>query len=125
MTTAADFPLYRYRGEPIAVHDGDTFRVVLDLGLRVFHEVSLRIAGIDAPELHDPDGSVRIAAEAARVHLSSLVVGRAVFVATHKDGKSFDRYVADVFVPGEDGTLVDIGAAMVAAGHAKTIVAAR
>ena len=38
------------------VVDGDTIRVVLDLGFRIFHKEILRLKGIDAPELSTIEG---------------------------------------------------------------------
>lgn len=69
------------------VHDGDTIMGKLDMGLEHYlgglpnlqtfdppgGYYSLRLYGINAPELNSPDPTVRAAAQASRDHLVSLV----------------------------------------------------
>lgn len=113
--TVVAFPLWHYRGTCIGVHDGDTCTVRIDLGFRVFHDIELRIAGINAPELHGVSADQgRLAQEA----LSSLILDKNVYVVTEKDGRSFARYVGTVYVEQEDGRIVSVGSLMVAGGHA-------
>lgn len=45
---------WEYKAVALSVHDGDTFTVRLDLGDRIFRELEVRVAGIDAPELRRP-----------------------------------------------------------------------
>jgi micrococcal nuclease len=113
--TAADWPLWRYRGDVLKAIDGDTLRVRLDLGLFVRLDVDLRIAGVNAPEVV---GSTRAAGEAARDWLQALVGGRRIYLQTHRDRRSFTRFVADCYAVGEGGELVSLADALVAAGHA-------
>jgi endonuclease YncB( thermonuclease family) len=49
--------MYEYTGKILEIHDGDTIRIDLDLGLQI-HQVNLdcRFYGVDAPELGRPDG---------------------------------------------------------------------
>ncbi len=78
-------------GRVVAVHDGDT--VTLLDGMRVQHRV--RIAGIDAPERHQPFGT------SARENLARLVHGRHVAAHCHKRDR-FGRDVCNVFVEARD-----------------------
>lgn len=69
------------------VHDGDTIMGKLDMGLEHYlgglpalqpHDppgayYSLRLYGINAPELNSPDPAVRAAAQASTANLQSLV----------------------------------------------------
>lgn len=119
MTTDA-WPLYRYRATVLRVIDGDTVRVRLSMGLDLYKDETIRLAGINAPELIGGD---RAAALAAAEALESLVMGQTVYARTHKDGRSFARYVGDLFVAGADGELVDVAALLVAAGHAERVPA--
>ncbi len=116
-----DFALYHYRGTVLRVVDGDTIRVRFSLGLNIYHDANIRIAGINAPELI---GVNRPAALEATSFLGQLVSRQTVYLRTHKDGKSFDRFVADCFVEGEAGALIDVAEAMVAAGHAVRVLRA-
>ncbi len=111
--------LYHYRGVLKRAVDGDTVRVSLDLGLRVYTEVALRIAGINAPEVYRGTPEDRQAGIEARDFLARYE-GRDLLVTTHKDRQSFNRYVADVALTltGED--IADL---MVQAGHAVWVTA--
>ena len=43
-------PPYQYRAKVVRVVDGDTVILSVDLGFRVQHEISVRLARINAPE---------------------------------------------------------------------------
>lgn len=112
--TIDDFPRYHYQGTVVRVIDGDTVEIAVDCGFRITHTLQLRLAGINAPELRGedrPDGLTAVSA------LSELVRGQTVRVRTHKDGRSFSRYVGDLFVE-RDGALVDVADVMVNGGYA-------
>lgn len=115
---AFDQSLYRYRARLVRVVDGDTVRVQLSLGVFCYREVSIRIAGIDAPELFS--GDHRDAGLASRVHLQELLADAddgVLFVRTYKDARSFDRYVADIGFT-QAGEWVDAATEMIADGYA-------
>lgn len=118
--SAAGFPLYHYRATVLRVIDGDGIEVSIDLGLRLYHTVQIRLAGIDAPELSGPS---RPAGIEAAVALGDLVRGKQVYLRTRKDGRSFSRYVADCSVEDANGTLIDVAEALIAAGHAVRVPA--
>lgn len=48
--------MYTYRATVLRVIDGDTLDVTVDLGFRVHHQIRVRLAGINCPELKTPDG---------------------------------------------------------------------
>jgi endonuclease YncB( thermonuclease family) len=112
-----EFPAYRYRSTVSRITDGDTVRVVCDLGMRISREINLRIADINAPEVFGAHGTPE--GQTAKAALAALLpVGSTLYVATRKDAKSFDRYVADLYIEGDDGTLRDVGQAMIDLGQA-------
>lgn len=118
---AASYPLYHYRASLVRVIDGDTIVVKISLGFHVSIDVTVRIAGIDAPEM---TGAERPAGEAAAAWLRRLLAERpALYVRTHKDARSFARWVADVAVArdGEEGELDDVAELMIGAGHARPV----
>lgn len=108
----ADFAHERYEAIVVDVHDGDTFRVVPR------HVRSIRIAGIDAPEVRDnPHGKADpVPAEASRKALRSLLGSGRVLVA--ETGESFGRRVGKVYVQAPDGKILDVAAEMVRLGNA-------
>jgi endonuclease YncB( thermonuclease family) len=91
----------------LQVHDGDTFWVTIDLGLRITSTQKIRVRGVNAPELPTPEGI------ASRDWLKALLApGTALKLASHS--WTYDRLECDVTL--SDGS--DLAAAMLAAGVA-------
>jgi endonuclease YncB( thermonuclease family) len=92
-----------------AVYDGDTVTLNADLGWHITFVVHVRVAHIDAPELHAPGG-----VEARHFLVDELApVGSFVTLTSH----SLDKYGRTL------GTLTladgrDVSVEMLAAGHA-------
>lgn len=99
MTTG---PVYVYRGDIIRVVDGDTLDVRIDLGFRAALRVSIRVRDLRCPERRTPEG---LKVWAAAVDLGNDISGK-VLVQSFKDDRSFERWVADVWVPGPDDAWV-------------------
>jgi endonuclease YncB( thermonuclease family) len=78
-------------GRVVRVSDGDTI-VVLDANKQQY---KIRLAGIDAPESHQPFG------EASRKHLAQLVAGKVVAVNWAKRDK-YGRIVGKVMIAPPD-----------------------
>ncbi len=102
-------PCYRYRAELARVVDGDTYYLRVDLGFYASALIDVRLRGVNAPE-HDAAGGADATAS-ARWHLSRA---KEIVVESHKDERSFERWVCDVYVDSE--SLAD---KLVAAGHAE------
>jgi micrococcal nuclease len=98
----------------VQVMDGDTF--LADARVWPGHtiRVSVRIRGIDAPEIRTRCEAEKLAGEAARERLVSLVGEGPVLVSNIGGGKYYGRVLADVFTL--DG--LEIGAALLDEGHA-------
>lgn len=95
-------------GRPVVieVHDGDTYRLLLDSGCDGGLFPALRLSRAGAPELDEPGGP-----EATEWARNTLTNAASITVTVH--GRSFERWVAAITVDGRD--LAD---EMVAAGHA-------
>lgn len=108
--------MYEYRGRIKRVIDGDTVEAEIDLGFHVTFTVTLRLAGINAPETK---GTERPRGLAATRYLDSLITDltggtRELTVRTQKDvTEKYGRYLA-VLMAG-DVNLID---RMLADGHA-------
>jgi len=89
----------------VALHDGDTFRLLLDCGADAGVFPWLRLAGVYCPELNQPGG-----VEAAEFTAAQLSKARAIEVTLL--GRSFARWVARVVVDG-----ADLAGTVIAAGH--------
>lgn len=102
---------YRYKVDVIGVHDGDTVTVSVHLGFGLLFATSIRLAGINAPELSAPGGME------ARDYLRELVAGSAGpwTAVTYKSGhEKFGRWLATLYDPAG----LDVCQHMVDTGHA-------
>lgn len=115
---------YIYRARLARVVDGDTVRAEMDMGFHCYHVESLRVAGVDAPELFSGDN--RDAGMASREFVIAWVADAYVdhgendmewpfLVRTYKDKQTFGRYVADIV---RIDTGESLASALVSAGHA-------
>lgn len=96
--------LWHYRARLLRVHDGDTAFFVLDAGFGWTYTPrhGIRLLGVDAPELHDPNPTIRQKAQEATTfatawlaehasHLAGDVTMEWPFVLTTQWSDSFDR----------------------------------
>jgi endonuclease YncB( thermonuclease family) len=103
--------LWRFRARPLRVLDGDSVIVECDTGFYGRQEVNIRIADLNAPELNEPGGiEARLKLSAALTWMS----GWPLRVVTRQretvvsEVRSFERYVADLFVMAAGGELVNV-----------------
>jgi endonuclease YncB( thermonuclease family) len=78
------------------VIDGDTFVADAHVWPGETVQVSIRIRGIDAPELHSRCPAERAAAEKARDALARLLGDEPVLISNIGGGKYYGRVLADV-----------------------------
>lgn len=108
-----DFAPYRYRCRIVRVSDGDTVVVVKDYGGlgKLRGEERLRIRGINAEEINDPDPVKRQQAIVAHEAVRTLCPrGLPVIATTYRPTR--DRMEADILLPGLIDlatTLLDMG----------------
>ncbi len=109
--------LYFYRANIVSVYDGDTCRADIDLGLHIWlRNEKLRLARINAPERRGPEKEAGLA---SADFLRALINGKEVIVETQKDkaGK-YGRYIAEIWLPGDDGSYMNVNDYMVEKGYA-------
>lgn len=87
------------RAVSLRVVDGDTGDFLLDLGWLTYAHARVRLYGVDTPELRGTTGAQLAKARRAAQRLEQLVRGRPVLLRSYKDRRTFDRFVAEVFVP--------------------------
>lgn len=104
--------MYEYRARILTVLDGDTVRAEVDLGCDVKIRLTIRLLGIDAPELPTVEG------KAAREHLSTLIPSDSVVtLQTAKDRREkYGRYLGTLRDPAEPSP--SLNERMVVDGHA-------
>lgn len=104
--------LYTYRAHIAAVYDGDTVTAVVDLGFHILQKMTLRLYGIDTPELR---GEERPQGIVARDRLRELILHKDVMIRTYRDKREkYGRYLATIYIDG-----VDVNVLLVAEGLAR------
>lgn len=104
---------YKFYATVLKITDGDTLKVFVNLGFDVSINISIRIKGINAPELNKPESAE--AGKASRDYLASIVpIGSQIVIHTEKYRQSFTRFVGDVYT--ENGS--NVAKLMVDAGFA-------
>ena len=105
--------LWHFRAEFLSMEyiDGDTFTALVDTGFNGRQRVRVRIADLDMPEVREGHGSM--AQSTLRMILDSpngwplrIVTRQRETVVT--EVRSFERYVADVYVIGLTGQLMNV-----------------
>lgn len=92
------------------VIDGDTYALIIDLGLNKYAYEMIRLKGYDAPETYHPSSPAEKAlGMKAKERCKKLIEGKPVEITTYKDRMTLGRYVADVRLVKKDGTMTDIG----------------
>ena len=99
---------YTYEATLTSIHDADTVTVTVDLGFDVTVKVTLRLLGLNAPELATPEGKT------ARDALTALLPTgvRALRVVTVKREK-YGRMLATIYIADQD-----VNAWLIAQGYA-------
>lgn len=111
--------MYQYRCEILSWLDGDTARVAVDLGFGIWLHETVRVDGINTPEIHSKNAAEKKAGLLSKSHAEVLApVGAVLGIQTAKAGKDrekFGRWLARITLG--DGR--DFASAMIAAGQAK------
>lgn len=92
------------------VIDGDTYVLDVDLGFRVWSRVTVRLRGLDTPELPTALGVQAMQAAALELSKGNITI------QSYKDQQSFARWIADVWVGG-----VLLGETLRTQGYAKEV----
>ncbi len=101
VTSAGDSILFTYEAIVERVIDGDTLKVRFDQGFNFERIETLRLRGIDCPEMDTPEGV------AARNFVLSYIKQADRIIVRSSRPEKYDRYLADVFIPQKD-SLEDI-----------------
>lgn len=105
-------PVHDYAGQVIDVHDGDTYRILVDCGFRIYTRQQIRLHGVDCPELSTDAG------KKARDYVSGLIVGKTVLLRSYRGQQSFARWVADVAFRDAFGGYLDLAEHLLTVGKA-------
>lgn len=98
---------YTYRAKALTIHDGDTFTADVDLGFGTHTWVRLRLHGVNCPELSAQDGSGQRAKDFTVHLLEPQGTPAPLVIRSFRDRMSFERWVADVWMEGDDRSIAD------------------
>lgn len=111
--------MYEYRARVIRVIDGDTIYLAVDLGCDVSINLTVRLHGVNCPEMK---GDTRTQGGMAKAftkdwlqeHASATQFTQNVTLVTYKDKREkYGRYLGDIYADGRH-----LNADLVEAGHA-------
>ena len=111
---------YVRRAELLSVTDGDTVRMVIDLGYRNFTETAIRLYQVNAPEIFRGTDDEKEKGQAAKKWVTEWFSNHSgksdwdFLVRSYKDKKSFDRWIGEIYAANGDCLNNDI----IDAGHA-------
>lgn len=108
-----------YRAVVKHVVDGDTFDVSVSLGMFDYCYATVRLQGIDTPEINSGSEEDKERGKAARDRVRELVQDKPVRLVTYKDRQTFGRFIADVWYLDADGTPRSLAATLLEEGHSK------
>ena len=97
--------MWEYRALPIMTLDGDTVRLLVDIGFYARHQIDLRLLDVHAPELRDPGGleardfAVGWLETAAQSNLTwpLLIRTQTTKVTEPTEKQTFTRYIGDIY----------------------------
>lgn len=113
MTGDLTTPAYIYAGLVLDVHDGDTYKINVDLGFRVSTQQQIRLHGVNCPELNTGAG------KKVKDYVTDLIADKTVLLRSYRGQQSFARWVADVSYQDASLGYVDLARHLVATGHAR------
>ena len=106
-----------YLATVVDVYDGDSYTLMVDLGLGLWTQQKNRMAEIDTPELRGED---RKKGKAARDYVRKLILGKTVIVETDQDKKGkYGRLLTWVYFQDHEKKWVDLGQHLIKRGYAE------
>jgi micrococcal nuclease len=100
--------MFTYKARVENVVDGDTVDLSIDLGFDIWHNIRVRLVGIDTPEKWFEYGKV------VKQYVKDSLEGKEITIQTEKADK-YGRYLVEVFLSGYRDSfnqhLIDIGMA--------------
>lgn len=109
-------PAYIYRARAVRAIDGDTLIANVDLGFGVEKgrpgitvPLRIRIRGLFCAEVTKPweKANASTPGYQAAAALHALITDMPLIVQSYKDARSFERWVCDVWIEGEENTVAE------------------
>ena len=91
------FRMYEYKAKLLRVVDGDTIDVQIDLGFHVYHDIRVRLYGINTPESRTRNLKEKaLGLKAKRLTQKFCEQSMWLIIKTIKTGK-YGRYLSEVY----------------------------
>lgn len=87
--------VYNFKVERVI--DGDTIVVKIDLGFSIWVKKTLRLNGVDTPEIRTSDPTEKQAGQKAKEFVETFLKKPGNLLKTGKKAGKFGRYLADFF----------------------------
>jgi micrococcal nuclease len=113
----AGFPGGIYRAHCRLVVDGDTLDTLIDLGFNQYAYHTIRVDGVNTPELRSRDAAEKVRGGTAKARTAALVEGKPIVLRVSPDPTTFGRYVAEVWYREGEGWR-SLGETLIREGHA-------
>jgi micrococcal nuclease len=113
--------LYNYKAKVENVIDGDTIDVIIDLGFDIKINQTVRLTGIDTPEIHTKNTKEKSAGLIVRKYVEDLL-GKEIYLKTTEFDDKYGRYLAEVYTIDYEWVndhLINIGLAKIYLGKTK------
>ena len=98
----------------VSVYDGDSITVTADLWPGLTWDGSIRVRGVDTPEINGECEEEERMAQEAKTFVEGLVLGKTIFLHQVHEEDRYGRPLAYVIVDGEDLTTL-----LIEAGHGR------
>lgn len=119
--------LYVYKAKAVKITDGDTFDLSIDLGFKIFPEMTARLLGIDTPEVKRYAGryifeeEIEIGKQIAK-WVENRILSKSLLIKTEIDKSDvYGRVLAQVLYE-VNGTWVDLAQEMLMLGFDKKTI---
>lgn len=91
--------MFIYKATVLAVIDGDTLDLAIDLGFDLTRKIRIRLNGINTPELNSKDPTEVTKAKEAKTFVQNLLpMGKVIYIQTFKDKtEKYGRYLCEVY----------------------------
>ena len=92
--------MHKYKATLINIVDGDTQDYAVDLGFNIYHQIRVRLNGINTPESRTRDLKEKEVGLQAKLFVADFLKdNQEIIVETEKSGK-YGRYLAEVYADG-------------------------
>jgi len=100
------YKLYTYPAKLIRVIDGDTLKIQIDQGFRSFRKETIRLLGIDTPEIRTKDLEEKKRGYYAKSFvIATLKEYKNKFLVTTEKSDSFGRCLGNIILENARGTV--------------------